>query len=193
MKLSIALQVSYSRLELILRTLFGALYIALPHAFILFFLSIWGGVLSFIAFWMILFSGRYPEHIFEYQVQLIRWRIRVYARIYNLADDYPAFGLSAIDERVTFEVPYPEKVSRLLLLIRIFFGVIYVILPHAFILFFRVIWGSVLSILAWFSVLFTKKFPESWHEFLVGTLRWETRVGLYMSFMTDTYPPFSAK
>lgn len=104
---------------------------------------------------MILFSGRYPEHIFEYQVQLIRWRIRVYARIYNLADDYPAFGLSAIDERVTFEVPYPEKVSRLLLLIRIFFGVIYVILPHAFILFFRVIWGSVLSILAWFSVLFT--------------------------------------
>lgn len=193
MKLSIALQVSHSRLELILRTLFGALYIALPHAFILFFLSIWGGVLSFIAFWMILFSGRYPEHIFEYQVQLIRWRIRVYARIYNLADDYPAFGLSAIDERVTFEVPYPEKVSRLLLLIRIFFGVIYVILPHAFILFFRVIWGSVLSILAWFSVLFTKKFPESWHEFLVGTLRWETRVGLYMSFMTDTYPPFSAK
>ena len=193
MKLSIALQVSYSRLELILRTLFGALYIALPHAFILFFLSIGGGVLSFIAFWMILFSGRYPEHIFEYQVQLIRWRIRVYARIYNLADDYPAFGLSAIDERVTFEVPYPEKVSRLLLLIRIFFGVIYVILPHAFILFFRVIWGSVLSILAWFSVLFTKKFPESWHEFLVGTLRWETRVGLYMSFMTDTYPPFSAK
>ena len=193
MKLSIALQVSYSRLELILRTLFGALYIALPHAFILFFLSIWGGVLSFIAFWMILFSGRYPEHIFEYQVQLIRWRIRVYARIYNLADDYPAFGLSAIDERVTFEVPYPEKVSRLLLLIRIFFGVIYVILPHAFILFFRVIWGSVLSILAWFSVLFTKKFPESWYEFLVGTLRWETRVGLYMSFMTDTYPPFSAK
>ena len=193
MKLSIALQVSHSRLELILRTLFGALYIALPHAFILFFLSIWGGVLSFIAFWMILFSGRYPEHIFEYQVQLIRWRIRVYARIYNLADDYPAFGLSAIDERVTFEVPYPEKVSRLLLLIRIFFGVIYVILPHAFILFFRVIWGSVLSILAWFSVLFTKKFPESWYEFLVGTLRWETRVGLYMSFMTDTYPPFSAK
>ena len=193
MKLSIALQVSHSRLELILRTLFGALYIALPHAFILFFLSIGGGVLSFIAFWMILFSGRYPEHIFEYQVQLIRWRIRVYARIYNLADDYPAFGLSAIDERVTFEVPYPEKVSRLLLLIRIFFGVIYVILPHTFILFFRVIWGSVLSILAWFSVLFTKKFPESWHEFLVGTLRWETRVGLYMSFMTDTYPPFSAK
>tara|TARA_X000000950_G_scaffold103345_1_gene130406 strand:+ start:13179 stop:13640 length:462 start_codon:yes stop_codon:yes gene_type:complete len=152
-----------------------------------------GGRFVFYAFWMILFSGRYPEHIFEYQVQLIRWRIRVYARIYNLADDYPAFGLSAIDERVTFEVPYPEKVSRLLLLIRIFFGVIYVILPHAFILFFRVIWGSVLSILAWFSVLFTKKFPESWHEFLVGTLRWETRVGLYMSFMTDTYPPFSAK
>ena len=49
MKLTVVHQESYSRTELILRTLFGAFYIVLPHAFILFFLSIWGGILAFVA------------------------------------------------------------------------------------------------------------------------------------------------
>lgn len=131
--------------------------------------------------------------MFEYQVQSLRWQIRVNARILNLADDYPPFGLTATDDHVNLEVPYPEKISRGLLLLRLFFGVIYVILPHFFILFFRVIWGCILTFLAWFVVLFTKKFQASWHEFLVVTMRWNTRVAFYMSFMTDDYPPFSSK
>ena len=75
MKLTVVHQESYSRTEVILRTLFGAFYIVLPHAFILFFLSIWGGILAFVAFWVVLFSGRYPESMFEYQVQLMRCHI----------------------------------------------------------------------------------------------------------------------
>ena len=193
MKLTVVHQESYSRTELILRTLFGAFYIVLPHAFILFFLTIWGGILAFVAFWVVLFSGRYPESMFEYQVQLMRWRLRVNARIGNLADDYPPFGLTATDEHVTFEVPYPERISRSLLLLRFFFGIIYVVLPHMVFLFFRTIWGSILTLLAWISVLFTKKFPVSWHEFIVGTMRWNARVLLYLSYMTDTYPPFSSR
>ncbi len=193
MKLSIVHQESYSRLELILRTLFGWIYIILPHFFVLFFIGLWGSILRFIAFWIVLFTGRYPESMFEYQTQLLRWQIRVNARISNLVDDYPSFGLTTTDDNVSLEVPYPERVSRGLLLLRIFFGVIYVIIPHFFILFFRIIWGSILTFLAFFVVLFTKKFPESWHEFLVGTIRWNTRVTLYMWFMTDDYPPFSSK
>jgi hypothetical protein len=121
MKLSIVHQESYSRLELILRTLFGAFYIILPH----FLISLWGIILSFIAFWVVLFTGRYPESMFEYQVQLLRWQIRVNARMSNLADDYPSFGLTAKDDHVSLEVPYPESISRGLLLLRVFFGVVY--------------------------------------------------------------------
>jgi pilus assembly protein TadC len=121
MKLSIVHQESYSRLELILRTLFGAFYIILPH----FLISLWGSILSFIAFRVVLFTGRYPESMFEYQVQLLRWQIRVNARMSNLADDYPSFGLTAKDDHVSLEVPYPESISRGLLLLRVFFGVVY--------------------------------------------------------------------
>lgn len=186
-------QESYSRGELLLRTFFGWLYILIPHVFLLFFMSLWGAILGFIAFWVVLFTGRYPQSFFEYQVKLIRWNTRVQARVSNLADGYPAFGLDATDESVTVDVEYPERISRGLVLLRAFFGVIYVLIPHAFILFFRLIWTQILVIIGWIVVLFTGNFPASSHEFIVGTLRWQVRVNLYMSFMTDEYPPFSGR
>jgi len=193
MKLNITYQERYSRLELLLRFIFGVFYIALPHAFLLFFLGLWGAILGFIAFIVILFTGRYPESMFIYQVQLLRWRLRLYARLSNLSDGYPAFGLESTDEYTSLEVSYPERISRGLTLVRLFFGIFYVSLPHGFILFFRVLWGIILSIYAFISVLFTAKFHKGAHTFLVETIRWNYRVLLYMGNMTDVYPPFSGK
>lgn len=192
MKLEIKRQEEYSRGELLLRSFFGAFYIGIPHMFLLVFFGMWGNILAFISFWIILFTGRYPEDWFNYQVKLSRWSLRVNARLYNLVDGYPAFGLDAEDDHVVLEVPYPESLSRGKLLLKAFLGFFYVLLPHAFVLYFRLIWGSILSFIAWWVVLFTGEFPESSHNFLVGTLRWSTRVNLYMSNMTDEYPPFSA-
>ncbi len=73
------------------------------------------------------------------------------------------------------------------------FGFIYVIIPHMTILMFRNIATQVLIFLAFWSVLFTGSYPQSWFEFNVGTLRWTTRVRLYLGYMTDQYPPFSGK
>ncbi|HDP55276.1 MAG TPA: DUF4389 domain-containing protein [Bacteroidetes bacterium] len=191
MKLKVKHQERYSRLELLLRTLFGFLYIILPHLFILFFVSLWGAILRFIAFWVVLFTGRYPKSMFEFQVGLMRWNLRLSARIYNVADGYPAFGIKGSDEYTQFEVEYPEKISRALVLLRLFFGFIYVYLPHGFILLFRGIFVNILVFFAWFIVLFTGKYPPSFHNWVVGQMRWNYRVSLYMSYMTDTYPAFT--
>lgn len=194
MKFEIKHQESYSRGELLLRSFFGPIYIFIPHMFLMFFANIWSSIINFIAFWSILFTGRYPESFFEYQVGLIRWRTRVNATMYNLADGYPAFGTSVeSDDSTVVEIEYPESISRGTTLLRMFLGSIYVILPHAFILVFRSIATSFLTMLSFWVILFTGKYPQSWHEFNVGTLRWGTRVGLYMGNMTDTYPPFSGK
>ena len=104
MKLTIKHQDSYSRGELLLRAFFGIFYIALPHGFILMFLGLWGAILGFISWWVILFTGRYPQSFFEFQVKLIRWRIRVNARMLNLVDGYPAFGLNATDDQTDFQM-----------------------------------------------------------------------------------------
>ena len=193
MKLEIKCQESYSRGELILRTLFGWIYIAIPHMFLLFFMGLWGSILQFISWWIILFTGRYPQSFFEFQVKLMRWSTRVLARQLNLSDDYPAFGLDAQDEYTNVEVAYPESLSRGTLLLKTFFGWLYVGLPHGFMLYFRALATYFVTFIAWWVILFTGKYPESWHRFNVGTLRWAMRVNLYMSYMTDDYPPFSGR
>ena len=113
--------------------------------------------------------------------------------MYNLSDGYPAFGVDATDEFTSLEVEYPETLSRGHLLLKTFFGGLYCGLPHGFILVFRILWGLILWFLAFWVVLFTGSYPAGWHEFNVGTIRWATRVNLYLYFMTDDYPPFSAK
>jgi hypothetical protein len=191
MKLKVKLQESYSRLELLLRTIFGFFYILLPHAFLLFFVGLWGAILQFVAFWIVLFTGKYPKSMFEFQVGLLRWNLRLSARTYNVADGYPSFGIGGTDEYTTFEVEYPDRISRLLVLVRVFFGIFYVYLPHGFILFFRGIFIGLLVFISWWVVLFTGKFPKEFHEWIVGQIRWNTRLSLYMQFMTDKYPPFT--
>lgn len=191
MKLTIQHQESYSRGELLLRTFFGWLYILIPHAFVLLFLALWGAILQFVAFWVILFTGRYPQSMFEYQAGLLKWNLRLSARLYNLSDGYPAFGIKSTDDKTDLVIPYPEKVNRGLMLLRLFLGIFYVYLPHMFILYFRAVFVGVLIFLAWWVVLFTAKYPDFMFDWVTGQLRWQMRVTLYMQYMTDTYPPFT--
>ncbi|HUX21552.1 MAG TPA: DUF4389 domain-containing protein [Spirochaetia bacterium] len=193
MNLSIVHQDKFSRGQLILRTLFGWLYIGIPHGFILFFLFIWSAILQFVTFWVALFTAKFPESMFNYQVNLQRWSLRLSGSLLNLYDGYPHFGLAPKDEKVVLEVPRPERVSRLLVLLRTIFGVIYVYIPHGICLAGRSIAAFVVAFIAWWVVLFTGKYPEKWHGFVVGTYRWSTRLSLYMGYMTDEYPKFSGK
>jgi hypothetical protein len=123
----------------------------------------------------------------------MKWSIRVNARIWNLSDGYPSFGTGGSDENTDLEVPYPESLSRGHLLLKSFFGFIYCAIPHVFCLMFRIWWTSIILMIAWWVVLFTGKYPQSWHAFNVGTLRWLIRLQLYLGFMSDDYPRFSGK
>jgi len=191
MKLVIKHQEKYSRGQLLLRTFFGWLYIYLPHYFLLFFVSIWAGILRFVAFWVILFTGRYPKTMFDVQVGVLRWTLRIMARAYNVSDGYPSFGLKGKDDYTDLIVPYPEKVSWWLTLVRLLFGIIYVYIPHFFILWFRALLVGIFVFGAWWMVLFTGKYPKELHEWVVGQLRWQMRISLYMMYMTDKYPAFT--
>jgi hypothetical protein len=66
MKLTVTHQESYSRIELLLRTFFGWLYMAVPHGIILMFLALLSGILTFVAFWVVLITAQYPKGMFEF-------------------------------------------------------------------------------------------------------------------------------
>ena len=193
MKLDITHQESYSRGELLLRTFLGWLYIAIPHGFLLFFLGIWSAILAFVTFWIVLFTGKFPESIFEYQYKMLKWTLRLQATLLNLIDGTPAFGLASTSDKVNFELVRPEKVSQGKVILRALFGAFYVMIPHGFCLYFRMIGTGILAFLAWWVVLFTGNYPEKWHAFNVGTFRWYIRIMMYMGYFTDDYPPFSGK
>ena len=77
---------------------------------------------------------------------------------------------------VKFTIEYPEKLSRGILLLKTFFGWLYVLIPHGIALAFYGIAAFFVMIIAWFAILFTGKFPRGMFDFVVGYYRWNNRV-----------------
>ena len=70
-------------------------FLAIPHYIVLFFLYIGAIVVGIIAWFAILFTGRYPRGLFDYTVGVSRWALRVEAyAILLITDQYPPFSLS---------------------------------------------------------------------------------------------------
>jgi hypothetical protein len=159
--------------------------------FVLLFIGIAAMFINFIAFWAILITGNYPRGMWNFMVGMFRWNLRLGARMDNLSDGYPAFGISATDDATSLEIEYPEKSSRGLLLLRTFFGFIYILIPHAFCLLFLMIGALFVKMIAFWIVLITGSYPKGMHDYMVGVTRWGMRVNAYYYNLTDTYPPFS--
>lgn len=94
---------------------------------------------------------------------------------------------------VKFNVEYPEKLSRGILLLKTFFGWLYVGIPHGIILGLYGIAVSIVTFIAWWVILFTGKYPKVLFEFVEKYIRWALKVNIYMLFMSDKYPPFSGE
>ena len=185
---------SLSRGLLLLKLFFGWLYVGIPHGFVLYFYSILAWIASLLALVVILVKGRYPQGLFNLLMGYYRWNARVNAYMSLMTDDYPPFSPGDVPSNpVDVRVGHPESLSRGLALLKFFFGWLYVGIPHGFVLFFYGIAVTVTTILAFFAILFTGRYPIGFFKFAVGYLRWEMRVNAYLSFMRDEYPPFNGR
>lgn len=73
-------------------TTFFRIFMVIPHLVILYFITIAWGVIQFIAWWAILFTGRFPRSMFDFSLWCFRWTTRVNAYSYLFTDIYPPFS-----------------------------------------------------------------------------------------------------
>jgi hypothetical protein len=171
--------------------------LAIPHYIILSFLLVAFVVVCIIAFFAILFTTKYPRGLFDFNAGVLRWSWRVGFYAYQVlgTDKYPPFTLKSVDYPADLEIPYPERLSRGLVLVKWWLLAI----PHYIIVgIFQGGYGGrggggltfVLAIFAAIALLFTGKYPQDIFKLVVGLNRWSYRVAAYASMMTDHYPPF---
>jgi hypothetical protein len=175
--------------------------LVIPHLVLLAFAWVAYVLVSIVAFFAILITGVYPRPLFEFNVGVLRWswRVAYYTWAGFGTDQYPPFTLHDVpDYPARLEIPYPERLSRGLVLVKWWLLAI----PHYVIVgvfiggplwFSRWVGGGLVFILALAAAVTlaaTASYPRQLFDVILGMDRWALRVAAYAGLMTDAYPPF---
>ena len=179
-------------------------FLAIPHFIVLAFLWVAFVLMTMIAFFAILFTGRYPRGIFDFNVGVMRWswRVSYYAASGGLGTDrYPPFTTDPVDDYpATLDIAYPEQLSRGKVLVKWWllaiphYLIVGAITGAGYVWWAPELWGGgllgILILVAVVTLLFTGRYPRSLFDLIIGLNRWMIRVAAYSALMTDRYPPF---
>ena len=151
-----------------------------------------GGVLGVVAvvaaaisWFAIVFTGRMPVGLWKLSAFYLRWRVRAAAYVALLRDDYPPFGDGPYPLQLDMPRPHVAR-DRWSVGFRIILA-----LPHLFMVWILGVAWMLTSVVAWFAILLTGRYPRSLYEFAIGVLRWSTNVEAYLLLLHDEFPPFS--
>jgi hypothetical protein len=163
--------------------------LAVPHYPILIGLYLLYPLVTIAAGIAILFTGRYPRPLFDFNVGVLRWswRLMNYRFPMNSTDKYPPFTLASVPEYpADLEVDYPESLTnRAVLLQRWLLGLPQIILCWSLEPFLQT-----LCVVNAVWLLCIGTINQGMFDLLMGIVRWRYRVAVYVSLMRDEYPPF---
>ena len=135
---------------------------------------------------LIVFRQKYPRWWFDWNLELDRFENRVGVYLALMDDRYPS---TDDHQSVALDFPYPdarEDLNRWLPLVKWLLAI-----PHYIVLVFLWLGALIAVVIAWFAILFTRRYPRGLFDFVLGVFRWTNRVGAYAFILvTDHYPPF---
>jgi hypothetical protein len=180
----------------------------IPHYIILAFLWLAFLIVTWIAFFAILFTTRYPKGLFDFNVGVLRWswRVSYYGYTALATDRYPPFTLADVpDYPARLEIDYPQQLNRWLPLVKWLLAFPQYILVGALVGSGYVVATTMQDgravtystpsligasvLIAAIALLFTTRYPTGLYDLAVGINRWSYRLVVYVALMTDQYPP----
>ena len=159
--------------------------LAIPHLIIS---QVWGylaQVLAVIQWFIILFTGKRNEAMWNLQKSWLSYYCRVLGYIDLLFDEYPAFASDAGPAPVRSEITFEESANRLTSALRMIW-----IIPALIIGAVVSFGAAVLLVISWFSIVITGKQSRGMWDFILKVARFTFQLESYGLLMTDTYPKF---
>jgi hypothetical protein len=168
-------------------------FLAIPHLLVASALRYVAQVLAVVCWFIIVFTGRLPTELANFQVMYLRYYVRTAVFAGFLREKYPPFAVAMTpsdpggDPRVHVDViPQLEQRNRVTVGFRLILAI-----PQLIIVALLAIAEWVVLLIALFAVLFTGRWPAGLRHFTLGVLRWWLRVESYLLLLTDGYPPFT--
>jgi hypothetical protein len=167
-------------------TTFFRYFLAIPHFIVLWVWGIVAGFAVLIAWFALLFTGRYPQGLYDFVAGFLRYETAVFGYVSLLTDVYPPFSgdTDNYPSRIRIGPPLAEY-SRLKVLFRIILAIPVLIIAYAM----RVVY-SVGSFLAWFVIVIIGKQPKGLQDMIVLGVSYEQRAYAYLLLLTEDWPPF---
>jgi Domain of unknown function (DUF4389) len=169
-------------------TTFFRYFVAIPWLIVAYIYGIVAEIVTVIAWFAMVFTGRYPEGLYNFNAGYLRMVTRVNAFEYLLVDEWPPFGGDESPEypiRIGIAPPL-DKYSRMKALFRLIIGI-----PVMLLAFVQGIILLVCTLIAWFAILFTGKLSEGLFNPMRSAAAYLTRTSAYFMLMTEDWPPFS--
>jgi len=167
-------------------TTFFRLIVAIPWLIVAYVYAIAAMVVVVIAWFAILFVGRYPEGMYNFVGGVLRYTQRVNGFMYLQTDAWPSFGLKDEPDypiRIRFAPPAARQ-SRVKTLFRLILLIPILVMSYIIGLVLQAV-----SVLAWVTIVFRGYQPAAVHNALAYTMSWTTRASAYAQLMRDEYPP----
>jgi hypothetical protein len=169
-------------------TTFFRYIVSIPWAIVAYVYGIVAEIAAVIAWFAIVFTGKYPEGLYNFNAGYLRMVTRVNGFEYLLTDEWPPFGG---DEEAGYPIrigvaPALDQYSRLKTGLRFLVGI-----PVMLLAIVQAIILLVCALIGWFAILFTGKLPEGLFNPMRSALAYLTRATGYFLLITEDWPPFS--
>ena len=169
-------------------TTFFRLILAIPWLIVAQIYAIAAFVVAFIAWFALLFTGRYPEGLYNFNAGFLRFAGRVNGWFFLQTDEWPSFGFA--DDR-----SYPIRVDvdppldaynrwktgfRLILAFPVY--VMAYLIPYL---------AQIGAVVAWLHIVFMGRTSGGIHNAITTAVTWQLRAGAYLLLVTEKIPPVS--